>query len=372
MSLMEESNVENKIVQSELEDNDREGLQVTVKCEESILNLLEEEKHLVETQEASSEPACETSTVAFSEDVTKLDISPLDVMDVALDTHWEVLSSEAKFQLSLIPEGYQPVPHQVGGHRHIDGKQGFLQLCGQPEYLFKPVFNGRKGEQELSFYETVFFSNESSPFARALRLLVPKYFGVEVINDRRGIPSTYMRLEDITSQFSKPCVMDLKLGKRVWDDNASQDKIEREKKKYPIQDTVGIRIIGMRVYQRDTKTWKYVDRHFGRSRSTEQEVFEGISMFFDQGTTARYELIPVIQEKLITIQKWFEEQDEFRLYASSLLFVYEGSEESDQTQVDLRLVDFAHAYEHNQSEIDKNYLFGVNKLVSYFESFFVQ
>jgi 1D-myo-inositol-tetrakisphosphate 5-kinase/inositol-polyphosphate multikinase len=41
--------------------------------------------------------------------------------------------------------------------------------------------------------------------------------------------------------------MDLKLGKRVWDDNASQDKIEREKKKYPIQDTVGIRIIGMRV-----------------------------------------------------------------------------------------------------------------------------
>jgi hypothetical protein len=166
--------------------------------------------------------------------------------------------------------------------------------------------------------------------------------------------------------------MDLKLGKRVWDDNASQDKIEREKKKYPIQDTVGIRIIGMRVYQRDTKTWKYVDRHFGRSRSTEQEVFEGISMFFDQGTTARYELIPVIQEKLITIQKWFEEQDEFRLYASSLLFVYEGSEESDQTQVDLRLVDFAHAYEHNQSEIDKNYLFGVNKLVSYFESFFVQ
>ena len=56
-----------------------------------------------------------------------------------------------------------------------------------------------------------------------------------------------MRLEDITSQFAKPCVMDLKLGKRVWDDNASQDKIEREKKKYPIQETVGIRIIGMRV-----------------------------------------------------------------------------------------------------------------------------
>ena len=65
---------------------------------------------------------------------------------------------------------------------------GFLQLCGQPEYLFKPVFSGRKGEQELSFYETVFFSNEASHFAQDLRLLVPRYFGVEVIADRRGVP----------------------------------------------------------------------------------------------------------------------------------------------------------------------------------------
>ena len=41
--------------------------------------------------------------------------------------------------------------------------------------------------------------------------------------------------------------MDLKLGKRVWDDQASQDKIDREMKKYPIQETVGFRIIGLRV-----------------------------------------------------------------------------------------------------------------------------
>ena len=124
MSSMDESNVENLIVQSEQEENDKEALQVTVKCEESILNLLEEEKHLVETKEASSESAAKDTPSISGEDVTTLDISPLDVMNVALDTHWEFLSAEAKFQLSLIPEGYQPVPHQVGGHRHIDGKQG--------------------------------------------------------------------------------------------------------------------------------------------------------------------------------------------------------------------------------------------------------
>ena len=37
------------------------------------------------------------------------------------------------------------------------------------------------------------------------------------------------------------------MGQRVWDDLADNDKIEREKKKYPAQETLGFRIIGMRV-----------------------------------------------------------------------------------------------------------------------------
>ena len=37
------------------------------------------------------------------------------------------------------------------------------------------------------------------------------------------------------------------VGKRVWDDYAEQAKIDREKKKYPPQEIIGFRIIGMRV-----------------------------------------------------------------------------------------------------------------------------
>ena len=40
--------------------------------------------------------------------------------------------------------------------------------------------------------------------------------------------------------------MDVKLGRRVWDDFAEQDKIDREKK-YPAQEIIGFQIIGMRV-----------------------------------------------------------------------------------------------------------------------------
>ena len=41
--------------------------------------------------------------------------------------------------------------------------------------------------------------------------------------------------------------MDVKLGRRVWDDFAEQDKIDREKKKCLAQEIIGFRIIGMRV-----------------------------------------------------------------------------------------------------------------------------
>ena len=31
--------------------------------------------------------------------------------------------------LKLIPEGYMPIPHQVGGHRHVDGLLGKKWIC---------------------------------------------------------------------------------------------------------------------------------------------------------------------------------------------------------------------------------------------------
>jgi hypothetical protein len=54
-------------------------------------------------------------------------------------------------------------------------------------------------------------------------------------------------LEDVASRFRRPCILDVKVGRRVWDDFAERDKIERERKKYPPQEILGFRIIGMRV-----------------------------------------------------------------------------------------------------------------------------
>ena len=43
---------------------------------------------------------------------------------------------EALQLLRLVPEGYIPLPHQVGGHRHVDGKLGECRWCRASDGIF--------------------------------------------------------------------------------------------------------------------------------------------------------------------------------------------------------------------------------------------
>lgn len=57
----------------------------------------------------------------------------------------------------------------------------------------------------------------------------------------------YLKLEDVTSRFNKPCIMDVKLGRRSYDPLASQEKREQQIRKYPLMEEIGFLILGMRV-----------------------------------------------------------------------------------------------------------------------------
>lgn len=56
-------------------------------------------------------------------------------------------------------------------------------------------------------------------------------------------------LEDLTFGLEIPCIMDLKIGRRLYDDDAPPDKISRMIKKSALSTSgsVGFRISGMRV-----------------------------------------------------------------------------------------------------------------------------
>ncbi|KAL5505126.1 hypothetical protein EMCRGX_G006507 [Ephydatia muelleri] len=278
------------------------------------------------------------------------------------------LSNEAVKLLKLIPEGYIPVPHQVGGHRHVDGKFGFLRRIGQPEILFKPVQPGAKGLNEVIFYDKLFnCTGELHDDIQKLKDLVPRFIGCEKIRDRADHLHEFLKLEDITHHFRRPAIMDVKIGKRVWDDYAEQDKIERERKKYPDQEVIGFRIIGMRVFRPKQNDYVYYDRFYGRS-VTADTALSALNRFFEDGSSRRLDVIDTLLEQLVPFLQWAEKQRTLKLFASSLLIVYEG----DTSQpvgtgglLKVKLVDFAHAYEKADEGLDENSAFGMRIFMSY-------
>ena len=65
---------------------------------------------------------------------------------------------------------------------------GFLRRIGQPKILFKPVQPGIKGPREVTFYQSLFRDEATDlpPDIQQLRELIPRYQGIEIIQDRAG------------------------------------------------------------------------------------------------------------------------------------------------------------------------------------------
>lgn len=96
----------------------------------------------------------------------------------------------------------------------------------------------------------------------------------------------------------------------------------------------------------------------------------GVLQYLHQGAETRFDLVPVILSRVEQIRQWLQNQKQYRLYATSLLFVYEGDvhDGEDPVAIDVRMVDFAHTVESATSCIDENFLFGVDRVAAFFQS----
>lgn len=64
---------------------------------------------------------------------------------------------------------------------------------------------------------------------------------------RPGTEYPFLQLEDITCPFQSPAIMDIKVGRVTFDPEASPEKRNSEKRKYPLQENLGFRLLGYRV-----------------------------------------------------------------------------------------------------------------------------
>ncbi|KAF2645422.1 inositol hexaphosphate kinase 3 [Massarina eburnea CBS 473.64] len=213
-------------------------------------------------------------------------------------------------------------------------------------------------------------------------------------------------LENITHGFTKPNVLDLKLGKQLWDEKAKPEKRQRldEVANKTTSGSLGFRIAGMRAWkgekipevpgelkefvQGDDEGgyWVY-NKMYGRKFTTE-DVKEGFEAYvLPQGSSPEQlaraqEILAFFLGEVKDIISVFEKK-ESRMYSASILLVYEGDvdayaktkqtlkssvhveDEAEDEEEDLpklaavKMIDFAHATWKEGEGADENALRGM-------------
>ncbi|XP_041921501.1 inositol polyphosphate multikinase isoform X1 [Alosa sapidissima] len=216
--------------------------------------------------------------------------------------------------------GCVPLSHQVAGHKYGINKVGILQ---HPDgTVLKQLQPPPRGTREMHFYTQVFARDCSDPQVLSLRPHLPVFYGTWASSDSPN--ELYLKLEDVTRRFSRPCIMDLKVGRRSYDPLASPEKRQQQIRKYPLMEEIGFLLLGMRVYQPSRDCYVCHDQFFGRSLGKDT-LAGGLAEFFHDGVKLHKQTIRLCIRKVQNILRWFESQKQLHFYASSLLFVYEGA-----------------------------------------------
>lgn len=256
--------------------------------------------------------------------------------------------------------------YQIAGHVHGNKKTKLGLLKHKDGSILKPLLpSDKRTLREHKFYEEVFGAGESPPDLLTLRTFLPKYLGTWK-TDYLGQEVEYLRLDDVTREFRRPCVMDVKIGAQTYDPLAPPEKVALEEAKYLWGWQLGFRILGMRVFDHSEQKYHVYGKDYGL-KQTPDTILEAFKTFL--GMTRQQpnspKFLPDLLLQLEHIRHWFETQRCYAFYSSSLLIVYDSLSESSNGQkinCVAKMIDFAHVFP--TSDLDKNYLFGICKLIS--------
>ncbi|KAJ2160793.1 hypothetical protein GGF46_001981 [Coemansia sp. RSA 552] len=283
----------------------------------------------------------------------------------------------------------QEFEYQVAGH------PGVLVVEGN-DMLIKPL-----NKREQQFYEGAMGHADVKSF-------LPIYYGsLKRDGLEAGETREYICLENLVHGFEQPCVLDLKIGSRLYDVDATEEKRERMalKARSTTSEKLGVVITGMKLHGEPAS-----DRDWCRGL-TVTTFMEALDRYF---SVAQKAVSPKYREYLIwqfivELGEWLEvvQETDMRMYSSSLLFIYDASkakytsffpadedgngqrktqgfkdmhsdsqneeedEEEDQPDglLDMKAIDFAHSHWVPGQGPDEDYIAGVTKLIEILHSF---
>lgn len=169
-------------------------------------------------------------------------------------------------------------------------------------------------------------------------------------NANRKIPTnTAVALENAAYGYKRPNIVDVKLGRRLWADDAPLEK-KRRFDKISAETThhdFGFRIAGMRVYkgsdnkdELDQEQYRIYDKDYGRKDVNKDNVVDAFRDFIynvranideDYGRA----VAEAFRRDLEHVRDVLE-NEETRMYSSSLLFIFEGDGDALKAAIDER------------------------------------
>lgn len=212
--------------------------------------------------------------------------------------------------------------------------------------------------------------HEASESSLDALLDLPTPYGIQL--------DCYLLLQDVTANFKKPCVIDLKMGLHTYEPDAPEQKKKRERQKYPYQEVYGFRIVGKRMYlpshrEAGENGYVFYSKFVGRSLGSHESLKDAFVTFFglevvDRSMLAsRLKTITNILLKLRSLQHWFRDNNKFCFHASSLLLAYEGDTEGsgNPDMVTVKMIDFGRVRRRRGG--DPGYLKGIKTISSLLE-----
>ncbi|KAI7871033.1 hypothetical protein BDF14DRAFT_1767719 [Spinellus fusiger] len=263
-----------------------------------------------------------------------------------------------------------PQPQWIRYEGQVAGHDRLLQLDTNDVMVIKPCH-----ATELVFYEEAqayptFYTwipecygtlRASTPAEQQLLTTAPQESVVSLPGtpslpplDSQNNTENHICLENLLRGFTRPCVLDLKLGKTLYDSRANEAK--KAKMQLNAQNTttesMGLRVSGMKVYDATEDVYHIYKKSFGRSLT--QETLPDAFMAFlcpfshTPSNTGLFETVPNSNPSknrplpknkrewivdryisdLVEMQDWIANTPHLEMIGSSLLFVYEGDPEA--------------------------------------------
>ena len=141
---------------------------------------------------------------------------------------------------------------------------------------------------------------------------------------------TYLLLENVVSNHTRPCVLDIKVGARQYPDDCSSAKKKSKmiKSAQTTSATLGLRLCGMQVFDTVSKKYTCLNKYHGRAL-TDETFVDSIRQFLNKKDNQddrgfRDDVRKKLILKLLELKKELKKLDSFRFYTSSLLVTYDG------------------------------------------------